>query len=216
MNVLRSVSLSSLLTIAVAVGCSSDPATATDAGTVEASTPTDSSVADTSSPPADANVPDTAKPDASTPDSSKPVIACSTVDAGAQCNTIVNGATDVTIVMSAATIPTGTGGVIQDGRYFLTETVGYAGTLVGAGTTLRQTLEICGGGTSGQLINDQTGVTKRKSFTIAPTGIMPGLTQVCQSQAGDSDVPYTSYVVTGNTMTFYSTAFNFSATFTRQ
>lgn len=212
-------SLSVLFLVGVGVGaaaCSSST-TASDAGVTDASV-SDSALpqTDSSIPQADSSVaPDSAAPDSSVPDSSMPMIACSSADAGAQCNTIVNGATDVPLATVATALPTGTGGTIADGRYYLTGFTAYAGSPL-KNVTLRQTLEICGGGKTGQLVNDEAGQTKRKGFTVAPVGIVPNTVQTCQSNPTDADIPYSSYTATATTFTLYSTVYVFSATYTRQ
>ena len=111
-------------------------------------------------------------------------------------------------------LPTGTGGVALDGIYYLTGFTAYAGSVLRPGLVLRQTLSLCG--SIGDLVNDEAGETKRKTLTFKPSGVAPNLTQTCASKAGDAEIPYSSYTANATTLTFYSTASTFSATYTKQ
>lgn len=74
---------------------------------------------------------------------------------------------------------------------------------------------MCAGG--GQFVDDQPGKpTAHKSFTIAPAGTVPNVTTTCSTEVPDSNVQYSSYTATPTTLTFYSTALLFSATYTKQ
>ncbi|MBK6460337.1 MAG: hypothetical protein IPF92_04920 [Myxococcales bacterium] len=223
-NLVRSVSIFGVLALLGAAACSSTP-DAADGGT-------DAAVTDSATPPVDATTPDSATSDSATPDSATPDAAkpdsavppdsstpttCSGADAGAQCNTVVNGATDVSVTVGTGALPIGTGGTVVDGRYFLTNLTTYPGTGVPSTLVMRQTLELCGGGSVGQLVNDQAGATKRKSFTFTRAGNVPTTTQTCESVAGDTNIPYATYTATATTMTFYAAApYVFSATYTKQ
>jgi hypothetical protein len=138
-----------------------------------------------------------------------------TPDAGAKCNELVNAGSDVVLVMTGMAIPTGTGGAVVNGRYVLTEFKSYIGSLLPAGQTLKQTLDICG--ESGQLVTNDKGKPEvHKSFTIKPTGTAPNLKQTCSTQMPDVEIPYASYTATATTLTFYSTTYQFSATYTKK
>ncbi len=219
----RSALILSVLTVLGAAACSSTPATS-DGGT-DASTVTDSAT-----PPVDAATPidaatpvDAATPpvdgatDASVPPDSSVPTTCSAADASAQCNTVVNGATDVSVTVGTGALPTGTGGTVVDGRYYLTNITSYPGTGVAPTLVMRQTLELCGGGRVAQLINDVAGETRRKSFVFTTAGIVPTTIQTCESVANDVAIPYASYTATATTLSFYAAApYVFSATYTKQ
>jgi hypothetical protein len=139
--------------------------------------------------------------------------ACATVTAMG-CNTLANDATNVTLVVVATPIPVGTGGAIADGLYHLTEFKGYATTPLVAGVMLRQTLAMCNG--VGVFVSEEKGGTYHKNFAVAPTGIMPNVTQTCSTQMPNVDIPYSSYTATPTTLTFYSSQYVFSGTYTKQ
>lgn len=116
--------------------------------------------------------------------------------------------------MHAAALPTGTGGTIADGRYLLTGFDTYTGSAL-VGVTLKQTLEICGN--VGQFVNEEPGKPiAHKSFTVAPTGVAPNVTTTCSTEVPDTNIPYSSYTATPTEVTFYSTTFIFSVTYTKQ
>ena len=72
-------------------------------------------------------------------------------------------------------------------------------------------------GTSGQFVDDQPSKpTAHKSFTFAPTGIAPNVTTTGSTEMPDSNIPYSSYTATPTELTFYSTTFLFSVTYTKQ
>lgn len=224
MNLVHFASVVGVSCLLGAAACSSTPA-ASDAGADASTTPTDGATpaTDGATPPTDGATPpvDAAIPDAPPPvdaGADAPVqITCSGVDAGAQCNTVVNGAAIVPLVADTGALPTGTGGSVADGRYYLTLLTSYPGSALRTDLVLRQTLELCGGARTGQLVNDENGATKRKTFSFTQAGIVPNITQTCQSQADDPNIPYVSYTATATTLTFYSAApYLFSATYTKQ
>ena len=152
--------------------------------------------------------------DATTTKDSSPTTCTPAADAGASCNEVANGATVIKIVAKAMAIPTGVGGPIADGRYFLTDVSTYTGSLLTAGVDFKHTLELCAG--VGQLSGEDNGKPAyRKSFTYAPTGTQPNIVQGCSTQSPNVDVPYTSYTATPTTVTFFSTQYVFSATYTK-
>ncbi|HRG95292.1 MAG TPA: hypothetical protein PLR99_03515 [Polyangiaceae bacterium] len=216
-TLVRSLSIACVLSLLGAAACSSTPATSdggADAASVtdSATPPVDAATPDSATPPVDAATPDSAVP----PDSSAP-FTCSGADAGAQCNTVVNGATDVGVTVGTGALPTGTGGTVVDGRYYLTNLTSYPGTGIPSTLVMRQTLELCSGGMVGQLVNDSAGVTKRKTFSFTTAGNVPTTIQTCQTVVGDDAIPYQSYTATATTLTFYAAApYVFSATYTKQ
>jgi hypothetical protein len=210
MSILRVIPFAAAAAVLVLVACSSSSdgssgsTSTTDAATgTDSSSSTDSSTASDTSTATDSSIPDTS------------MTACTAfADAGAACNTIVQGGTLKTGVAHAGALPTGTGGTIADGRYLLTSIDTYTGSPV-AGVQLNQTLELCGG--AGQLVGDEPGKPQyRKSFSFAPSGIAPNVTTTCSTQMPDTNVPYTSYTATTTDITFYSPALTFSVTYTKQ
>ena len=135
-------------------------------------------------------------------------------DAGAACNTVVNGASFVTITQVASTTPTGTGGTIADGHYFMTKLEGYTGNGLGS-LTMKQTLDLCAG--VGQLVGEEKGpVVYHKIFTLKTSGTGIDATGTCSTQSPNVDVKYSSYTATPTAFTLYSTALSFSVTYTKQ
>ena len=213
-KLVRSASILGVLTVLGAAACSSTPTTSGS----DASTATDSaSPADGATTPVDATAPvDAATPDTAVPPDSTAPTTCSGADAGAQCNTVVNGATDVPVTVGTGSLPTGTGGTVIDGRYYMTNLTTYPGTGIAPTLVMRQTLELCCGGRVGQLVNDETGKTERKSFTFTTAGNVPTTVQTCES-APSINIPYASYTATATTLTFHSAApYLFSVTYTKQ
>lgn len=135
-------------------------------------------------------------------------------DAGTACNTLANGASFVTVTPVASGVPTGTGGTIADGHYFMTKLEGYTGTVIGS-LKMKQTLDLCAG--VGQLVGDEAGPpVYHKSFTFKTTGTAIDVTTTCSTQSPNVDVKYSSYTATPTTLTFYSTTLLFSVTYTKQ
>lgn len=90
----------------------------------------------------------------------------------------------------------------------------YTGSAL-VGVTLKQTLEICGN--VGQFVNEEPGKPiAHKSFTFAPTGVAPNVTTTRSTEVPDTNIPYSSYTATPTEVTFYSTTFIFSVTYTKQ
>src|SRR5207253_384166 len=97
------------------------------------------------------------------------------------CNTLTNTASDVVLAMTGMAIPTGTGGTIVSGHYNLTAFKSYTGSLLPAGQTLKQTLEICGD--VGQFVaNDKGKAEVHATFSIKPTGTAPNIKTECSTE----------------------------------
>ncbi len=130
------------------------------------------------------------------------------------CNAQQNVGLPVVLAPVATDVPTGTGGTMVDGRYVLTSFVGYPGNPLIVGQTMRQTLVLCGG--TGQFVEGLTGAAPTfKNFSITTSGTAPTITTLCTSMA-DTNIPYASYTATATTVSFYSTVFKFSVTYTKQ
>ena len=132
---------------------------------------------------------------------------------GAACNDVVQGGTDVPAAAVAGSTPTGSGGAVVDGHYFLTEFKAYTGSPV-IGVTLKQTLDICSG--TLQLVEDEPSKPQyRESFTFSPSGTALNLTKTCTTESPPVDIPYASYTATATALTVYSTQYKFSVTYTK-
>jgi len=210
MNTLRAIPFAAAAAVLVLVACSSSSSDGGGTTGADAATGTDSSSSTDGGTGSDTS---SATDSATNADTS--TVACTALpDAGAACNAIVNIGTDKPIVATGTALPTGTGGTIVDGRYVLTDVSSYTGSAL-TGITLKQTLELCAG--VGQFVDDQPGKpTAHKSFTLAPVGTAPNVTTTCSTEVPDTNIPYSSYTATPTTLTFYSTAFVFSVTYTKQ
>lgn len=195
-----------------------DTASVDSASADTADAPTRDSAADTAV--ADTAVTDTAVVDTAVVDTRLDVVdtadtsttCTSAADAGAACNTLVNGASAVSIVQVTTPIPTGTGGTVYDGLYYLTDFTAYAGSGLTPRAFGRQTLMVCG--LTATFVNDEVGKsTVRKNFAFAPVGNVPNITETCAS-GGGTPIPYSSYTATTRAVTFYSTVYGFSVTYT--
>ena len=195
------------------VATTADSATTDDTSTTsDTNTSTDTMTSTDTTPATDSMVTSDVPTD-SPMDS--PMTTCTmAADAGAMCNTLTNTAVDVVLAPTGMAIPTGTGGTIVSGRYTLTAFKSYTGSLLPAGQTLRQTLEVCG--EVAQYVGNDKGKPEiHKTFTIKPTGTAPNINAVCSSPMPDVAIPYASYTATSTQITFYSTMYNFSATYTK-
>lgn len=199
--------------LALVIACSSDdpatkPATGTDSGTGSEGGSSSGDGGGSSSGDSGSQ-PDTGSNDSG---SDAPTACTQLPDAGAACNTLTNDATSIAIAQAGVPTPTGTGGTIADGRYFLTDLKGYDGNALGA-LTLKQVLVTCAG--VGQFVSDEA-TQNHKTFTYAPTGTAPNIVTRCSTQVPDVDIPYASYTATPTTLTLYSTVYAFSVTYTKQ
>jgi hypothetical protein len=133
-------------------------------------------------------------------------------DAGASCNTLVNGGRDVVAVAASGTIGTGTGGTIADGLYFLTEYVVNVDAGMTAGDTTKRTLQFCGR-TLAFVFDDAGQATGRQNASLTPSGSVLAPKVLCSTKAnGDIALPYTA---TETTVVFYAPG-HYSMTFTKQ
>jgi hypothetical protein len=213
-----SVVLGLVFVTACGSGDAETPATGEDSATDDTAAAADTTT--TTDAPADSSVTtDTATSTDTTTSTDAPSDTSMTTctmspDAGAKCNELKNSGSDVVLVITAMPIPTGTGGTIANGRYTLTEFKSYLGSLLPAGQTLNQTIEICG--EVGNLVSNDKGKPEvHKTFTIKPSGTSPNLTGTCSTQMPDVAIPYASYTATATTLTLYSTTYQFSATYTK-
>ncbi len=135
---------------------------------------------------------------------------------GADCNTVANIGSDVTLNDTTDAIPTGTGGTFVNGTYVLTEFKTYTGSpMAGSGIVMKQTLQLNDG--VGQMIGvDSSSGTYKKSFTYQTNGTTPTITTTCTTQNPNMDVPYSSYTATSSSFSLYSTTYGMSVTYTKQ
>lgn len=114
----------------------------------------------------------------------------------------------------ATATPTGTGGTIADGKYLITKLEGYTGNGLGA-LGLKQTLVFCAN--VGIFVSESSNkpAAVHKNFTVAPSGTAINVTTTCSTEVPDTNIPYDSYTATSSSITFYSTAFKFSVTYTK-
>ena len=114
----------------------------------------------------------------------------------------------------ATATPTGTGGTILAGKYLLTKIEGYTGNGLGA-LDLKQTLVFCANAAVFVSENTKKPTPAHKNFTVAPSGTAINITTTCSTEVPDTNIPYDSYTATSSSVTFYSTAFKFSVTYTK-
>ncbi|MFO0739975.1 MAG: hypothetical protein U0270_29020 [Labilithrix sp.] len=181
--------------------------TGTDTGT-DSSTPDASADADADAGPVDA------APDAK--DASDASFTCGPVlDGGAACNNLTNIGTDVALVATGTTIPTGTGGTPADGRYVLTELKAYTGSpAIGVVASLNQTLVVCGNVV--QFVSDNAGKPHRnKTYLLGPTGLPQDSPPLCSDAPANDELHTTSLTATPTSITLYSTSLLLSVTYTK-
>jgi hypothetical protein len=130
------------------------------------------------------------------------------------CNALANDATPF-YVNDAGAFVAGTGGTIADGKYHATEMIVYLGSPLQPGASIKETIEVSGGGTKLQIIYEDFGDPEtRATFTLAPNGVDPHLTKTCSTRV--DDVPgYTSYTADATTFTLFNSTFNFSLKYTK-
>lgn len=155
----------------------------------------DSAVVDDSAPPTDSTP---------TPDGTAD-------DTGGACNALSNDAPHITSTKSTAPLPTGTGGSVADGTYFLTSATIYAQPSAGSGSDQQETIAIAGG----KLDVVKLGVTHpidRTSWSYATSSTTLTLTRTCPS----SKTQTFGYTADATTLTTYETATNIAKTYTKQ
>jgi hypothetical protein len=119
---------------------------------------------------------------------------------GAACNTLTNLAPTIIPTCATGTIPTGTGGTIVDGTYFLTGETYYVGancpqspvsaTIVIAGDCVQQAGELRGSNVAA-------------SFTLTVHGNVAAPTATCLPGGTTPSVPVT-FTATGSTLTIFT------------
>lgn len=190
--------------VAALVACSSTTTTPTPTPGTDAAIEQDAEVTIDAGTLVDSTVAKDSAPTSCTP----------TPDAGASCNAIANTAPEIKIGAKAMALPTGTGGTIAEGRYYLTELSAYTGSPIPPGAAFKQTLELCAG--IGQFVSEENGKPAYyKSFTYAPNGSQPNVTQTCSSQNPNTEIPYSSFTATPTTFTLFSSQFVMSAVYTK-
>jgi hypothetical protein len=197
-----------LSTVALAVACSSTPAT-TDGGSVA---PSDAS-AETSPPPLDAGA-DAAPPVAEAGIDSGGCPAYTGAlpgDAGTQCHDLVSNAPSVTVIADPGTIPIGTGGPVAEGLYYLTEARIFPGSPVPSGTKLKYAVLLAGD--MSYVVDDNGGQTVRRVTKKNPDG-GAGII-LCESKV-DNNRGVSTQTSTCGEFTSYDSVSLFSAKFVKQ
>ncbi len=193
------------------VACSSsstnNPGNGAGDGGTAADTSTSSSddggtTADTSAPEQDAG-----ESDSSTCAAYKGTIPN---DAGSQCHDLVSNAQPVTVIADPGTLPTGTGGTLGDGLYYLTEARIYPGSPVPNGTVVKYAVLIAG---DFSYTVDDNGATVRRTTKRNPDG-GAGIV-LCETKT-DNNPPAKSQTATCSSLTTYDDVSLFSAKFVKQ
>ena len=129
--------------------------------------------------------------------------ACPGGGTGGACNTVTNIGQSVTPNCESGPIPTGTGGVIEDGTYALTGETYYGGNC--SPIPISGTFVIaqgCWQGSFGSPVLSQ-GVTL--SAAVAPAGSNKvSISLECSSASGTADAPLQTFTVNGDTLTLYT------------
>jgi hypothetical protein len=193
----------------VAVACSSSSSDGSSGGTGTDSGPG----ADTSTTPSDAGTDTSLSPtDAATDSALCPAYTGALPgDAGAQCHDLVSSAPSVVVTVDPGTLPVGTGGVLSDGLYYLTEARIYPGSPVPAGTTLKYAVLVAGD--KSYVVDDNGATTVRRTTTKNPDG-GAGIV-VCETKVDNNNGVTTNTATCNSLITFDSTS-KFSAKFAKQ
>ncbi len=190
-------------TLALAVACSSTPAT-TDGGSTA---PSDASAEASPLPPSDSGA-DTAATDGG---------ACPAYtgalpgDAGAQCHDLVSNAPSVTVITDPGTIPVGSGGSLGDGLYYLTEARIFPGSPVPSGTKLKYAVLVAG--ETSYVVDDNGPQTVRRVTKKNPDG-GAGIV-MCETKADNNKSAGSQTATCGEFASYDSTSL-FSTKFVKQ
>lgn len=215
---LGAAAFTSWIVIAGLAACTSDSeTTSTPSTTPDASSSTDSS---TSTGTDSSTVTDSSTTnDAFTPSDATDCdpfnVPTPTVSAAPACHDLVNSAPEIGTTDDPGTTPTGTGGTIKDGLYFLTEVRRYAGATIPATYKFQQTY-LLKGGKSYVVERTDTGTANVTHRKIKSQLVDGGESEDCTSDPGHVDPPGQSLTATCTKVTVYVPQFGYSATLTRQ
>jgi hypothetical protein len=143
--------------------------------------------------------------------------ASTTPDSGTpgSCTTLVNSAPAIVVTTGGATVPTGTGGTVAAGTYYLTSVV-RTPTSILPEMTFHQTLRI-----SGHTIEtvaqdgDQPAYNGVTTFTTSGSSIV--FTGVCSTKADSGgDLQFDSYTADATHLILYGVTIGITVTYTRQ
>ena len=133
----------------------------------------------------------------------------------AACTTLANTAPAIEVTTGGATVPTGTGGTVAAGIYYLTSVVRTPSSILPQ-MRFHQTLRI-----SGNTIetvaqdNDQPAYTGVSTFTTSGSSIV--FTSVCSTKTDSGgDLQYDSYTADASHFILYGVTIGITVAYTRQ
>ncbi|MFO0664843.1 MAG: hypothetical protein U0174_12880 [Polyangiaceae bacterium] len=132
-------------------------------------------------------------------------------DAGDQCHDLVSNAPSVPVTVDNGTLPTGTGGTLGDGLYYLTEVRIYPGSPVPQNTVLKYAMLVAGD--TNYIVDDNGPKTVRRTVKKNPDGGAPVI--VCETKA-DPNPAAATQTATCNSLTTFDSNSKFSAKFVKQ
>jgi hypothetical protein len=143
--------------------------------------------------------------------------ATTVADSGApgSCTTLANSAPAIVVTTGGATVPTGTGGTVAAGTYYLTSVV-RTPTSILPQMTFRQTLRITGN-TVEMAADDsyKPAFTKTSTFTTSGSSIV--FTRLCSTEADSlTELQYESYTADDAHLILYGVTLGITVTYTRQ
>ena len=142
--------------------------------------------------------------------------ACSKSNNDGVCTNLENTAPEIAVTTSDAAVPTGTGGTVAEGTYFLTAVVRTPSSPVSAQLTFRQTFRISGNTLETVAKDSDKSTATKGEDTFTTNGSSIVFTRVCSSDSSSAELQYGSYTADATHLNLYSVPLGISVFFTRQ
>ncbi|MGZ3475801.1 MAG: hypothetical protein ACXWUG_17315 [Polyangiales bacterium] len=167
-----------------------------------------SSSSESAPQPSDTGVSSDGSTSETSPDDTGSLVEDSAMEDTGECNALANSAPPITSTSSMATFPSGTGGTIADGTYFMTAETVYGSS---AGTMHQETLAIAAG--SMQIV--KIGVTTpidRTTWSYTTAGTTLTMTRTCPS----AKTQMLGFTADATTLTTYDATTKIAKAYKRQ